>query len=105
MNPTIEPTMERTRSVLLLDVTPLSLGIGLKNGRTMQIIPRNTVIPTKKSVVIKHDQLDISHHEYVIPIIQGERCYNKDNILLGGLKLKSVDNNSIEIVFEKPINA
>merc|ERR1712023_270973 len=40
------------QDLLLLDVTPLTLGIGLRNGTMLKIISRNTVIPTKKSMPI-----------------------------------------------------
>eukprot|EP01084_Bolivina_argentea_P000551 1036_1 len=50
---------EQTSGILLLDVTPLSLGIETNNGFTQRIIEKNSVIPTKKSILIKHNKFPV----------------------------------------------
>merc|ERR1712113_631377 len=93
--------------VLLLDVTPLSLGIETMGGVIHKIIQRNTTIPTKKSQVFStaadgQTQVDIKVH-------QGEREMAADNKLLGQFKLVGIPPAprgvpQIEVVFDIDAN-
>ncbi|KAG0418043.1 Mitochondrial-type heat shock protein 70, partial [Dictyocoela roeselum] len=74
--------------LLLLDVTPLSLGIETVGGYFSKIISRNTTLPTKKSEIFTTSQ--DNQEEVDIFIYQGERPMVKDNIPLGSIKLKNI---------------
>lgn len=74
--------------VLLLDVTPLSLGIETLGGVATRIIERNTTIPTKKSQVFS--TADDNQSAVDIRVVQGEREFAKDNKLLGQFKLEGI---------------
>ncbi|MCK4499143.1 molecular chaperone DnaK [Candidatus Babeliales bacterium] len=74
--------------VLLLDVTPLSLGIETLGGVATKIIERNTTIPTKKSQVFstaEDNQAAVDIH-----VVQGEREFAKDNKTLGRFRLDGI---------------
>jgi molecular chaperone DnaK len=73
------------KEVLLLDVTPLSLGIETLGGIFTKIIERNTTIPTKKSQVFS--TASDSQPAVTIKIFQGEREMAADNKLLGNFEL------------------
>ncbi len=73
------------KDVLLLDVTPLSLGIETLGGVTTVLIPRNTTIPTKKSEVFstaEDNQTTVEIH-----VLQGERQMAQDNRTIGKFQL------------------
>ena len=72
--------------VLLLDVTPLSLGIETLGGIATKLIERNTTIPTKKSQVFS--TAEDNQTAVDIRIVQGEREMAKDNKLLGQFRLE-----------------
>src|SRR5207244_12366214 len=74
--------------VLLLDVTPLSLGIETLGGVATKIIERNTTIPTRKSQVFSTAEDNQTAVE--IKMLQGEREMAKDNKVLGQLRLKGI---------------
>ncbi len=74
--------------VLLLDVTPLSLGIETMGGIATKLIQRNTTIPTKKSQVFS--TADDSQTAVDIRVVQGEREFAKDNKTLGQFRLEGI---------------
>ncbi len=74
--------------LLLLDVTPLSLGIETLGGVTTRLIERNTTIPTKKSQVFS-TAMD-GQTAVDIAVVQGEREFAKDNKLLGHFRLDGI---------------
>lgn len=73
------------KDVLLLDVTPLSLGIETKGGVMTKIIERNTTIPTKRSEVFT--TAEDSQPSVMIQVYQGERDFARDNKSLGNFEL------------------
>lgn len=76
------------KDILLLDVTPLSLGVETLGGVTTKIIPRNTTVPTKKSEVFStavDNQPNVEIH-----VLQGEREFAKDNKSLGTFRLDGI---------------
>ncbi len=74
--------------ILLLDVTPLSLGVETQGGITDVLIERNTTIPTKKSRV--YTTAADNQTEVTIHILQGERSLSKDNKSLGQFNLSGI---------------
>jgi molecular chaperone DnaK len=74
--------------VLLLDVTPLSLGIETLGGVTTRLIERNTTIPTKKSQVFS--TADNNQTAVDIRVVQGEREFARDNKTLGQFRLEGI---------------
>ena len=73
------------KDVLLLDVTPLSLGVETLGGVTDVVIPRNTTIPTRKSKV--YSTADDNQNQVEIHVLQGERTMAPDNRTLGRFHL------------------
>ncbi|MEI1373820.1 molecular chaperone DnaK [Nostoc sp. UHCC 0926] len=93
--------------ILLLDVTPLSLGVETLGGVMTKIIPRNTTIPTKKSEVFStavDGQTNVEIH-----VLQGEREFSNDNKSLGTFRLDGIPAAprgvpQIEVVFDIDAN-
>jgi len=95
------------KGVLLLDVTPLSLGIETLGGVMTTLIPRNTTIPTKKGEVFStaaDNQSDVEVH-----VLQGERPLARDNrtlgkFHLGGLPPAPRGQPKVEVTFDVDAN-
>ena len=76
------------QGLLLLDVTPLSLGVETQGGVMTKIIERNTTIPTKKSQIFSTAADNQTQVE--VNVLQGEREFAKDNKQLGLFKLDGI---------------
>ena len=95
------------KDVLLLDVTPLSLGIETLGGVSTQLIEKNTTIPTKKSQVFS--TAEDNQPAVSIRVMQGEREMAADNKLLGNFELVGIPNSprgvpQIEVTFDIDAN-
>jgi len=95
------------KDVLLLDVTPLSLGIETLGGVSTKLIEKNTTIPTKKSQVFS--TAEDNQPAVSIRVLQGEREMASDNKLLGNFELVGIPNAprgipQIEVTFDIDAN-
>lgn len=78
----------RDKDIVLVDVTPLTLGIEVKGGLMEPIIPRNTTIPVRKSKIFT--TAEDYQTEVEIRVYQGERAMARDNIFLGSFRLVDI---------------
>ncbi len=95
------------KDVLLLDVTPLSLGVETKGGVMTTLIPRNTTIPTRKSEIFS--TAEDNQNQVEIHVLQGERPLASENKSLGRFTLDGIapaprGRPQIEVAFDIDAN-
>src|SRR5258705_2923961 len=95
------------KDILVLDATPLSLGVETLGGVMTVLIPRNTTIPTEKKEVFS--TASDNQPAVTINVLQGEREFAKDNRLLGRFELRDIPPAprgvpQIEVTFKVDVN-
>ncbi|XP_078150808.1 heat shock 70 kDa protein 4-like [Carex rostrata] len=98
---------KEVQNLVIVDVTPLSLGVETRGGKMTVVVPRNTPIPTVKNYVLT----TVSDNQIImsLPIYEGERAETKHNNLLGDFELEGIDPKPkdvprIDVCFEIDAN-
>lgn len=92
-------TSEKVKDILLLTAQPTSLGIVDKQGKMLPFIPRNTMLPAKKSITFK--DYDLQKNMTKISIFEGEAKEAKNNKLLESLFFGPIERNDvIDVTFD-----
>ena len=90
------PSSSQCRQLTLVDVVPLSLGVGLDDGRMITMIKKNSNVPTYRTQTFLTTPTDLD--QVTVGIYQGERAFTEDNLFLGNVILPNRPNK-IRIMF------
>jgi heat shock protein 5 len=94
-------------NIVLLDVTPLTLGVETVGGVMNVVLPRNSLVPTKKSQMFT--TVEDNQDKILFEVYEGERTMTRDNHILGSFELTGIrpapnGDAQIEVTFEVDVN-